>query len=226
MTIADATPESRNELCTIDALKKIQSGQLDPKAIGSDDRRQLIEYLTAGGYSKAEMAAVLKVSERTVERDRKAVREANAIARDPDLLPQMVGRLVAEAELAVQQIRKTCRERSVAPGTKVDGQHRCYQIVSDLVVRLQGLGYLPSAAAKLQADVTHNLGDLPGLDEVGIQYQQLRATAAFSRDPQVAQQLDQLGEKIAIAGLAAEVTELQGQAAGKGQTKGDTNDNS
>ena len=224
MTGADNNHPESPERSTIETLKAIQSGKLDPDAIGTDDRRRLVEYLTAEGYSKADMATIVKVSERTVERDRKSIREANAIGRHPDLLPQMVGRLVAEAELAIQQIRKTSRERTVAAATKIDAYHRCYQIQSDLTSKLQSLGYLPIATARLQADVTHSIGDLPGLDDVDVQFQQLAAAAAASSDPQVSRQLEDLNQKITNAKLASELTRLQGQTAEEEHLKGDTND--
>jgi len=44
---------------------------------------------------------ILKVSDRSIERDKKAIREANALSADPELVEQMIGRLVCEAELVL-----------------------------------------------------------------------------------------------------------------------------
>lgn len=64
-------------------LQKIQAGRLHPKCIKPDERRLVVTYLMADGYGTAEMAQILKVSDRSIERDKKAVREANSIAADP-----------------------------------------------------------------------------------------------------------------------------------------------
>lgn len=68
------------------------------------------------------------------------------IAFDPKLVEQMVGRLAGEAELAIQRIRRAVRDKvrnKDTPKTvRVDAEHRCYQIFSDLVGSMQRLGYL------------------------------------------------------------------------------------
>ncbi len=89
------TPESESdgEITTLALLRKIESGAIDPKTIAKADRQQLVAFLMSEGYSVAEMCQILKVKQRTIERDKKAIRESNAIARDPKLVEQMVGRL-------------------------------------------------------------------------------------------------------------------------------------
>ena len=67
---------------TISLLRRIESGIVDPKSLAVPDRRQLVGFLMADGYSTAEMGQILQFADRTIERDKKAVRESNAIARD------------------------------------------------------------------------------------------------------------------------------------------------
>lgn len=124
------------------------------------------------GYSTADMAQILKVSDRSIERDKKAIREASAIAADPQLVEQMVGRLVLEADLSVQRIRKAVRERDTPHAVKVDAEYRCFQIVNDLAMSLQRLGYLPTATARLQADITHSISQIPELSHIELESNQ------------------------------------------------------
>jgi len=44
---------------------------------------------------------ILKVLERSIKRGKKAICEANALSTDPELVEQMVGRLVCEVELVL-----------------------------------------------------------------------------------------------------------------------------
>ena len=194
----------------IEVLRLIQSGQLDAKAIDGDDRRQLVEYLLAEGYSKAEMAAILKVSQRTVERDQKTLRQANAIEHEPKMAGRMAGRLIGEAELAIQQIRRICRDKAVGAAVKVDGHHRCYQIAGDLAVKLQGLGYLPTATAKVEAALVHHVGGIPTLEQIEMEHKRLAAnlTTAVGNDQEVGHRVLELGGKITRAQLATEVDQL------------------
>jgi hypothetical protein len=108
MTTPDATPPPAGgnaETATLALLRKIQTGTLDAKHIALPERRQLVAFLLSDGYSTAEMSQILKVGDRTIERDKKSIREGHAIDRDPKLVAQMMGRLVSEAELCVQRIR-------------------------------------------------------------------------------------------------------------------------
>lgn len=186
---------------TISLLRDIQSGKLDPKCIDVSQRQQLVEFLLGDGYTVAEMAQILRVADRTIERDKKAIREAHAIERDPKLVGQMVGRLISEAELAVQRIRKALREKDVAPALRVDGEQRCFQIVNDLVARLQRVGYLPTATHKVEAELTHNMGELPDLPSMQSELQRLKQIQASTGNEHV--QLNQLEEEITRAGIAA-----------------------
>ncbi len=202
---------------TLDMLKEIQAGRVDPKSITPEDRVQLVNYLLADGYSTAEMAEILKVSERTIERDRQAIRETNALERDPRLVAQTVGHLVSEAGLAIQRIRKAARDKSVSPTVKVDAEHRCYQITSDFIQRLQSLGYLPMAAQRLEADLTHHVDEVPDLATLHKEAARLKQIKG-QNDPRVAY----LEMTLAQAGAAQIIAEISSES----ENKGDENDDS
>lgn len=155
-------------------LSKVRSGEMPGAMLAPGDRQALVTLLSADGLSTAEIAQILQVADRTIERDRRAIREAHAVPKDPRLVEQMVGRLMAEAELAVQRIRRAARERDVEPVVKIDAEHRCFQIVRDLVQSLQRLGYLPTAAQKVEADLTHHIDELPSLSDLQAEIERLK----------------------------------------------------
>jgi hypothetical protein len=195
---------------TLSLLQKIQAGVTDPKGIRPAERRLVISYLMADGYSTADMAQILKVSDRSVERDKKTIREANALAASPELVEQMVGRLVCEAELSVQRIRKTARDKGTPQAVKVDAEHRCYQIVSDMVASLQRLGYLPTATPRLQADFTHTFGQFPDFAQMQAEVQRLRQITGETQgtDPQLTEQLNQIETQLVKANLAGQIENI------------------
>jgi hypothetical protein len=180
---------------------------MDPKAISTAERRQLVAFLTGDGYSTAEAAQILQVTDRTIERDKKTIRESNAIARDPKLVGQMVGRLVGEAELSVQRIRKAVRDKKASPAIKVDAEHRCYQIFSDLIQSLQRVGYLPTAAQKVEADLTHHVGEVPDFNALQAE---IRRVKQVCRDTggELPTQVALLERKIFEADLATQVEQV------------------
>ncbi len=206
---------SDNAVCdteerTLSLLQKIQAGTVDPKCVRTADRRLIVSYLIADGYSTADMAQILKVSDRSIERDKKAIRETNALAADPELVEQMVGRLVCEAELSVQRIRKTARDKGTPQAVKVDAEHRCYQIVSDMVASLQRLGYLPTATPRLQADFTHTIGQIPDFAQMQAEVQRLRQIAGETQgtDPQLTEQLSQIETQLVKVSLAGQIENI------------------
>ncbi len=212
----DNTPCDTEER-TLSLLQKIQAGVMDPKCIRPAERRLIVSYLMADGYSTADIAQILKVSDRSIERDKNAVREANAIAADPQLVEQMVGRLVLEADLSIQRIRKAVRDKDTPHSVKVDAEYRCFQIINEMTISLQRLGYLPTATARLQADITHSIGQVPELSHIELEYQRLKLISGESQgtDPQLTERFNLLQAKIAKVGLVNELKEVSNLLIGK-----------
>ena len=147
--------EKDDGLQTIALLQKIKDGQFEANSIGKAERKLLVQFLMAEGKSTAEIAHLLNVSDRTIERDKKALQEENTITKDSKLAEQMAGRLDSEAKLCIERIRKFARGKDTPASVKVDAEHRCFQICNNFVERLQSLGFLPTATQKFEADLTH-----------------------------------------------------------------------
>ena len=176
-------------------IRSIHSGTLEPKSLGVEARQRCVEHLTGEGYSIVEIAEVLKVSERTIARDRAAIRQANALTRDPALVGQMAGELLAQAETAISRIRRVTRERATPAAVRVDGEKACWTITRDLVQRLQSLGYLPTAPQEIRGDVTHRLEETPGYDEIQVEVARLEVILSQDGvDPQRSSILNECAE--------------------------------
>jgi len=159
---------------TLAILQDIRKGLTDPKSFCPDVRRLLVSFLMAEGQSTAEIAHLLKVSDKTIERDKKALREENTITKDPKLLEQIVGGLISEADLCIQRIRKFQRDSNASPAAKMEGEQRCFQIKCNLIEKLQSLGFLPTAAQKIEADLTHHAASSLTLEEIQLEARRLK----------------------------------------------------
>jgi len=162
------------KLRSLKILQSIKTGSTDPESLLPGERRALVTVLTAEGQSTAEIAHFLKVSDRTIERDKKAIRQENALSQDPELAGVIAGRLVDEAQICVQRIRKFERDNNCPPAAKIEGEKGCFHIVNSLAERLQSMGYLPIAAKKLEADLTHHMENTLSLDEIKSEAQRLQ----------------------------------------------------
>ncbi len=149
-----------------DVLRDIKNGVLDTSNLSADDRRLCVAQLVGEGLSVGEIAQVLRVSTRTVTRDRQAIHEQNAIEPDPRLGYLFAGRLAAEYESISARIRRVTRDKETPPAVKIDGEYKCYDMFDRLVQRLQSIGLIPTAAQRVQSDLTHNLGDLSSMADL------------------------------------------------------------
>ncbi|TKJ33060.1 MAG: hypothetical protein CEE38_21515 [Planctomycetes bacterium B3_Pla] len=155
-----------SESQTLTLLQGIKDRSVDPRSLCPADRRLLVSFLMAEGQSTAEIALLLKTSDRTIERDRKAIRDENAMAKDPKLAEKMAGMLCVEAGRCTQRIRKFQRDNDASAAAKMDGEHRCFQILCALSERLQSFGYLPIVTQRIEADIRHSAALSLSLEEI------------------------------------------------------------
>ncbi len=167
----DGRATSTDEACADDrsvlaVLGDVKKGTVDPKTLAIVDRRRCVEHLTCEGCSIAEMSEILKVNERTIARDRAAIRKANAVERDPEMTAEIVGQLILQADTCIQHIRRVTRERATPPNVRVDGEKACWGIFRDFVQLLQTLGHLPTAPQEIRGQLTHQIEQLPGFAQM------------------------------------------------------------
>ena len=163
---ADGPTHNGNDRSVLSVMRDIQQGALAPRSLGVEDRRRCVEHLTGEGYSLAEIAEILKVTERTIARDRSAVRRSNAIERDEDITDEMVGQLVTQADTTINRIRRVTRDGDTPPAARIEGEKACWIITRDLVQKLQSLGYLPNAPQEIRGQITHQVEHLPAYGQM------------------------------------------------------------
>ncbi len=166
--------EKDDGLQTLALLQKIKDGQFEANSIEKAERMLLVPFLMAEGKSTAEIAHLLKVSDRTIERDKKALREEIAITKNPKLVEQMVGMLVYESELSVQRLRKVQRDKDASAADKIEAERTNNQNRYQLFKMMQSLGYLPTAAQKIEADLTHHAASSLTLEEIKLEAERVK----------------------------------------------------
>lgn len=197
-----AAPPPPVERSVLDLVLEIRAGTADPRHLSAQDRQACVAHLTGEGLSVPEIAQFLKRNERTITRDRKAIQELAALDHDPKLAGQMAGQLVTEAMLCIDRIRRVSRDRETPPAVKVDAERSCFQILTGLVERLQSMGYLPTAAQKL--DLTHSVGEIPSMDAIVLEVQRIKSVAEFEFN-EMPPELKALEDTVTRAALAAKV---------------------
>ena len=158
--------ESAESPSAITLVRDLRNGKISTSAMSKESRQTCVEYLGNEGCSAIETAEVLKVSTRTVHRDRDSIRAENAISKDPELVNQQVGQLVQHAEQAIQRLRKIAREKDCPAAARVDAVRGTWTVIKEMTELLQRLGYLPTAAQQVRADLTHHLDEPLSTDQM------------------------------------------------------------
>lgn len=164
-------PRSATEI-----ISRIKTGKTDPRLLNTDSRQRCVEYLLLEGVTIAEIAQILKCSERTIGRDRRDARRQNALERDPELAGILAGQLLAEADNCIARIRRAIRANDTSAADKVAGERACFEITDKVVARLQSLGYLPQASTKIEAEL--RVGPAMSLDEISKEAKRLEGIQA------------------------------------------------
>lgn len=167
------TNESVESPSAITLVRDLRNGKISASALSKESRQTCVEYLGNEGYSAVEIAEVLKVSTRTVHRDRDSIRAENAISKDPELVDQQAGQLVQHAEQAIQRLRKIAREKDCPAAVRVDAVRGTWAVIKELTELLQRLGYLPTATQQVRADLTHHLDEPPSIDQMRLEIESL-----------------------------------------------------
>lgn len=146
----------------ISMIKGIRSGSLSASALAPEERRACVEHLVIEGYSTAEVAEALGVSDRTITRDRVAIRENNSVKADPKLVEATVGHLLGQREASVVRLRRISRDGACPHAEQIAAECAAWRVEKETIELLQRLGYLPMAAAEVRADLVHHVA-VPGM---------------------------------------------------------------
>ncbi len=197
----------KNEAGSLALLQQIKDRAIKPKSLAPQQRRLLVSMLINEGQSSAEIAQLLEVSDRTIERDRQALRNEGSLQQDPALVSEVAGQLQAQGELSIQRILKIARDKNTSHSVKVEAYHRCFEIACRYSERLQSLGFLPTATTKVEAKLSRGIDEIPSFDVIEAEIARLEKLAYDGSDSK--NQILALTGEIKRAKLAGQVTTIK-----------------
>ncbi len=191
---------AETERPVLGVIRQIKAGSLDSQQLAAAERQACVMHLSAEGFSLSEIAQILKRSERTIARDRQAIQEANALKQDPNCAGEMAGILVSEADACISRMRRATRPADTPAAVRVEAERASFVIRSELCQRLQSLGFLPTAAHRVEAHLTHAHAEPPSFDELENEFQRLHELEIS--DPRAQRELADLEDRFRRARLA------------------------
>jgi len=208
----------------ITLVRDLQSGMISATSLSTEARQVCVEYLGNEGYSVGEIAEILKISIRTVHRDRDQIKAAHAVSFTPDMVEQQVGQLLQHADQAIQRFRRIAREKDCPHAARVEAVRGTWTVVKELTELLQHLGYLPTAAHQIRADLTHHMDEPPSFDQMQMEVARLELVIEQSgtADDKLGQQLCQLKANLNQLVLSGQIAQITDTLAKEGNKDDDT----
>ena len=211
---------AEKERPVLEVIRQIKAGSLDPQHLAAAERQACVMHLSAEGLSVPEIAQVLKRSERTITRDRRAIQEANALQQDPKFAGEMAGILLSEADACISRMRRAVRSADTPAAVRVEAERASFAIRSEVCQRLQSLGFLPTAAQKMEASLTHQATEIPSFEQIDgevVRLIEIHQQQSPDEGVEAPQKLLEFKNKISRAKLATEVQAASEEVAGDDQ---------
>ncbi len=189
-------------------IQRLRAGATSIKLVPREVQLQITEILTSDGYSLADVAALMGVSTKTVQRLRKQLRTDNALRASPGFADEVAGDLVRLAETEVQRIRRTMRDKEISPEARISGSVACFGIYRGLVDSLQKLGRLPSAATEVRGELVHLVQhDMTAPAALLREWERINGIvrSGSSQDPESLAKLEALGREVRALGIVEQI---------------------
>lgn len=166
--------EELQEIPVIELLQKIRDGDLDPKRLHKEDRLRCEIFMQDEGYAYPSISQLLRISEKTIQRDFKEIRKRNSFEPSLDLAIETVGELIQAARTHRNYLMRLARGSSSSSASKAQSEFLSWRVFKELIERLQSLGFLPREAESVSGDIYHHVVN----EEGGESYEQVKKMIA------------------------------------------------
>lgn len=129
-----------DELSITELVRRITDGTVAIDAVPVNLRRACVAHLTIEGFSSTEIASLLKMSDRTVQRDRAAARKDYAIAPDLYLGDELLGEYHRLTMASIQRLTRLARDCDTPPYARLWAEEsisRCYNRLLEIAQKLR-----------------------------------------------------------------------------------------
>ncbi|MBY0113220.1 MAG: hypothetical protein K2Y21_10385 [Phycisphaerales bacterium] len=196
-------------------LRDVQSGKVIGTHLAAPDRQRVVEHLIMEGYGTQEIAEILKVADRTIQRDRVKIREQNAVRADPALAPVIVGQMMAQAEASASRLRRIARDKETPASARVEAEMASWNVTKGCVETLMDLGYLPKAPQQIQGQfmAVGVAGGVDAIVELKQRRDELQRLRGIARDPSILEEVDrsvqEINQQLALATTSQVIHDAQ-----------------
>jgi hypothetical protein len=150
----DKENPNNEETSALEKLMQIKNGAFDPKTITSEERQEMVEHLwMSEAQTEAAMAHLLKVSIKTIQRDKDVIRKRNAERLTPEGKSKIIGELLGKLTSTHENLMRLARSKDGSIQETAQAGSYATSAILEMGKMLQSLGYLDSAGQKIDVSI-------------------------------------------------------------------------
>lgn len=199
------------EMPALKILKQIDSGELIPKELTVQQRRQCVEVLKLEGRSYAAIAKMLDCSEKTIQRDWDEICKKNAQKPSPELALKLIAQLIMKANAKEDYLTRLANSKDGSMQEKAQAMYYASKVLLETIQLLQSMGYVPTQPAQIVGDIYHHTDediDLDDLKKEVVKIEKIISEEGID-NPAIKQKLEALKNKIEQGEINQGVTDLK-----------------
>ncbi len=148
---AETTDKAPSDNASIaDLVRQITNKETSAADLPTELRQECVDHLTLEGHSSAEIAKSMGIGERTVRRERAAVRREQALRPDLSLGDELLGELQRLTLAGVQRLSRLARESATPPQVRVRSEEAILRSYERFMETANRLNYIETGKYRLQ----------------------------------------------------------------------------
>ena len=224
----ESKPEKGPVTPVIKILNQIRNKEIDPETLDQDIRVECVDYLwITEGHSTSVIANLLGVDERTVRRDKELVRKRMGEKLSTEDNLARIGELIEKATSTHEHLMRLARSKEGSLQEKSQTGFFLWKAIEGQIKLYQSLGYAPSKAMQVEADVHHHEEEKT-VEQLKAELAEMEKIVSNDKvnDPEISELIKIAKEQIAIAEANKTLTDLKGRMDQIKKQQGNANEQS
>lgn len=135
-------PEKKESQTPLSIIQQINSGQINPRLLKISKRQECVEVFFTRGYTRAQIAEILKRSTKTIQRDVWTLQIKNSLVPDNYLIKRAIGRLNMAADTSSNHLIRLAQDKNASVRDRAYAAYLAFRVISETTKIHQSIGLL------------------------------------------------------------------------------------
>ena len=148
-TTQNTAPPEHDDAPVTDLVHRLHDGDMQPDELSAPVRRRCVSQLSLEGLTAGEIGQLMRISERTVHRDRATARRESAVAPGRTLGDELLGEFQQISQACIQRLTRMTREPDTPPYARLWAEEAIVRIHHRLIDTTHRMKYLEEGQSRL-----------------------------------------------------------------------------